>query len=184
MKAYTFHRGRICAGIATTKHERFGTVVALGESGRGRHLEVVALDRHNPPTVTNGRVLVARPKTISPRSGGRTFTILTAATPDEVDTCLVRVPTQWVYTRGTHGRTLVVEGEPERHAVGDGAHGQAGRCGGWDDALWTMRPGDELQVEPEGGNKSEPYRLWVEPDGRVQCDTVENRQLDLALREA
>jgi len=181
MKAYTFHRGRISEGIATTEHPRFGTVVALGEAGRGRHQELMALDRNAPATVVDGRVVMARPKTVQPRHGGRAFTLLETA-PGEADAFLARVCTQWAYTRGTRGEVSIVCGQPERLAEGYGAHGQAGRVGGWEDSLWVMRPGDELQVEPEGGRKSIPYRIWVEQDGSLQCDTVKNRDLDLAMR--
>jgi len=182
MKAYTFHRGRISEGIATTVYERFGAVVALGEAGRGRHLEIVGLDRRNTPLVEEGRVLSAAPKTISPRHGGRKFTVLTAA-PDEACAYLVRVSTQWTYTQGTHGYVTTWAGAPERHARGLGAHGIAGSAGSWDESLWVLRPGDDILVEPEGGRrKSEPYRIWVEMDGSLQCDTDRNREMDLAMR--
>lgn len=80
---------------------------------------------------------------------------------------LLRVSTEWVYTRDTYGRVGALSGEPSLLAKGNGAHGDAGRIGGWEDTLWAVSPGDILEIVPEGGNKTVVYVAVCHPDGSV-----------------
>ena len=61
MKVYTFHRGKLTDGVVVREDDRLGTVVFLGESGRGRRFEKIGLFRNNPAEVADGRVYDAHP---------------------------------------------------------------------------------------------------------------------------
>lgn len=186
MKTYTWRQGRLAEGLELREVERFGPSVVLGERGRGRWEEVVTLDRRSPPVITNGRVLDCEARTIAlPARDGRPerkFVVL-AATENPSPGALVRVSTEWVYTRGTLGRVQVLHGDVQVIARGSGAHGIAGRCGSWEDVLLIVPPGGEILIRPEGGYKTEPYRLWVDADGRVDSATDIDRDRMLALEE-
>jgi len=56
MKAFTFSCGKVYLAIKLRTDERFGQVVFLGEEGRGRRYEKVALGKRNPAEVIDGRV--------------------------------------------------------------------------------------------------------------------------------
>src|SRR5690606_11931484 len=132
MKTYTWRQGRLAEGLELREVERFGPSIVLGERGRGRWEEVITLDRKSPPVITNGRVLDCEARTIAlPARDGRPerkFVVLTASeTPSS--SALVRVSTEWVYTRGSRGRVEVMHGDVQIIARGYGAHGAAGRCG-------------------------------------------------------
>lgn len=103
MKAYTWHRGQLEAGLELCEVERFGLAVVLGDRGRGRWQEIITLDRCSPPAVTNGRVLDCEARTIAiPARDGRPerkFVVLTAANPSS-SSAIVRVWSQSPH-RGT-----------------------------------------------------------------------------------
>ena len=185
MKTYTWHLGRLAEGLELREVERFGPALVLGERGRGRWQEVITLDRRSPPVVTNGRVLDCEARTIAlPARDGRPerkFVVLTAATENPSSSALVRVSTEWVYTRGSRGRVQVMHGDVQVIARGNGAHGIAGRVGSWDDVLLVVPPGGEIFICPEGGYKTTAYRLWVEADGRVDAASDIDRDRMLAL---
>lgn len=184
MKAYTWRRGRLAEGLELREVERFGLALVLGERGRGRWEELVTLDRRSPPDVTDGRVLDCEARTIAlPARDGRPerkFVVLTAPSSSS-SSALVRVSTEWVYTRGSRGHVEILHGDVQIIARGAGAHGIAGRVGSWDDVLIVVPPGGEILIRPEGGYKTEPYRLWVEADGRVDSATDIDRDRMLAV---
>lgn len=184
MKCYTSKISGLSEGIELIKDERLGEVVFLGEQGRGRRYEKVALGRRNPPPVEecadqwriHCRRLVYRCQPCVIRGKARRegeeppkFHILERERANGEDTrILVRVCTRACYTRGSIGSWKVVSGKPETLVEGYGAHGDAGRIGRWYDGLVIMHPGDALEVTPEGGYKTEPYVLVHQGDRLVQ----------------
>lgn len=164
MKCFTWNGGEICQGLALTQDERLGQVLFLGENGRGRRYEKVALGRRNPAEVVNGRVLDAHPvKICLPAKDGKpekAFYVLEKPRNGNGNAVLVRVYTFTSYIRDGQGRWRVVAGKPETLVSGFGAFGDAGRVGNWDDGLVLMRPGDVLRVYPSRGQHS--YALWLD----------------------
>lgn len=166
MRCFTFSCGKLQEGLALTNDERLGQVVFLGEDGRGRRFEKVALGRRNPADVVNGRVIEAQPVKITlPARDGKpekVFYVLEKPANGEGE-LLVRVYTYTAYIRGGRGYWQTVAGKPETLVSGYGAFGDAGRIGNWDDGLIVLRPGDVLRVYPSRGDSS---ALWVGADGR------------------
>lgn len=185
MKTYTWRQGHLTEGIELREVDRFGLALMLGERGRGRWEEIVTLDRRSPPVVTNGRVLDCEARTIAltARDGreARKFSVLTAAENPSSSSAIVRVSTEWVYTRGSVGRVKILHGDVQIVARGNGAHGIAGRIGSWDDLLLIVPPGGEILIRPEGGHKTTAYRLWVEADGRVDAASDVDRDRMIAV---
>ena len=186
MKAYTWRRGALTEGIEVSEVDRFGLALVLGERGRGRWEEVITLDRRSPPVVTNGRVLDCEARAIAlPARDGRPerkFVVLTAATENpSSSSALVRVSTEWVYTRGSRGFITILRGDVQVLARGNGAHGIAGNIGAWADVLIVVPRGGEIYIRPEGGAKTTAYRLWVDADGRVDSATDIDRECMLAV---
>src|SRR5690606_16952367 len=180
----TWRQGRLAEGLELREVERFGPALVLGERGRGRWQEVITLDRKSPPVIANGRVLDCEARTIAlPARDGRPerkFVVL-STTENPSSSALVRVSTEWVYTRGSLGRVQVLHGDVQVIARGNGAHGAAGRIGSWEDVLLIVPPGGEIFIRPEGGYKTEPYRLWVDADGRVDAASEIDRDRMLAV---
>jgi hypothetical protein len=72
MKVFSWNAGRVTAGVEVRADERLGQIVFLGEEGRGRRYEKVALAKRNPAEVIGGRVLEARVQKITlPATGGK-----------------------------------------------------------------------------------------------------------------
>ena len=61
------------------------------------------------------------------------------------------------YTRGSYGSHEVLAGEVTPVVAGHGARGDAGRIGGWTEALVIMSPGAVVLVRPEGGRTSRAF---------------------------
>jgi len=186
MPAYTWHRGQITKGLKVSQGAT-GKVVAVGENGRGRSLieypivqanadavlaeaAVVELDRKEVPA----RYSFEQPTT-------KVIYGLTQSDSNE-DGFLVRVNTQWVYTRDTMGKFEAWKGNPTILSCGHGAHGDAGRIGGWKDGFVVMHEGDVLFVSPEGGRKTSNYALWVE-DGQIQTDLWSTWKINDAIKD-
>ncbi|MBI2326648.1 hypothetical protein HYU91_04660 [Candidatus Collierbacteria bacterium] len=186
MKAYNFVRGHLTDGLALTTDEKLGRIVFLGEVGRGRRYEKVALDRHNPPAVVDGRVLDCQPRkvTLQPKDGKpeKIFYVLEQSRGGS-DAVLVRIFTEGTYTKNTRGRWQTIAGNPETIISGYGAYGDAGRIGNWDDGLVLMRPGDVVKVTLSGGSKFEPYAIWFN-DGAPQCATWKEYETLTAVTSA
>lgn len=175
MKTYTFHFGSygspLKEGVVVQADEKLGQVVYLGEAGRGRRYEKVALDRRFPAEVTNGRVFDAEPikVTLPARDGKpeRVFFVLAKPKPGIADDrVLVRINTETSYVRGAYGRWTMVKGELETLISGHGANGIAGRVGSWADGLVVMKPGDALRVYPSRGDS---WALWIDAAGNPQA---------------
>lgn len=146
MRCYTYQAGRVTTGIAVTEDAGLGRVVALGEQGRGRIIAKVKLDNRRPPSVVHGRVVDCG--VVEFTAGGVRRHALTEAEEEAAPRVLVRVNCEGAYVRGANGRSLAYLGDPAKVTHGTGAYGDAGRLGGWTDALWIMRPGDALWVKP------------------------------------
>lgn len=163
MKTFTWSGGLISNGFALTSDEHLGQVLFLGENGRGRRYEKIALCRHQPAEVVDGRVVEAWPKKITlPAKDGRpekTFYVLQKPRNGNGDKVLVRICTLTSYVRGANGRYRKVEGDSETLIAGYGAFGAAGRVGSWDDGLVVLGVGDVLRVYPSRGQHS--YALWL-----------------------
>lgn len=174
MWCFTWHGGKLAEGLAIRADERLGQVVFLGEEGRGRRYEKVALGRRNPAEVVNGHVLDAHPVkiTLPPKDGKPEKVFYVLERPQVAsESLLVQVSTQWCYTKNSVGRWQTIAGSPETIVSGFGAHGDAGRIGNWADGLVNMKPGDVIKVQPEGGYKISSYALWIGEDGKPQTAT-------------
>lgn len=196
MKTYTWKNGRLFDGLKLTEDDRFGLVVFLGEPGRGRWFEKIALGRKAPAEAIDGRVHEARLVTITlPPQGSRpakSFHVLEAEATKNEDKVLIRVNTEASYIRGARGRHEVVEGSPTQHAAGHGAYGAAGRTGTWSDSLVEMSTSDVLRVRPTRSvDGHAEWALWLEdgvpktapwPEYRTM-KAVENGPSELAFGE-
>lgn len=165
MKAYSVTYRMIKEGIDLVSDQRLGLCVGLGESGRGRELTLVKLDRQETPEVRtdDGRTRVHEAGVIAFDAGGRTRHALVSPAPGD-NRALVRICTSGPYTRHTYGRTVPYWGEPVRVTGGHGAHGDAGRLGTWSDSLWILRPGEAVFIQPSGGDKVSTFILYHSPD--------------------
>lgn len=174
MKCFTWGKS-VEIGIAMISDPKLGQVIFLGEEGRGRRYEKVALGRRNPAEVVGGRVVNAVPQKITlPARDGKlekTFYVLERPRNGSNGQVLVRVSTQWCYTKNSAGRWETVAGKPETIVSGYGAHGIAGRIGNWDDGLIVMSAGDVLKIKPEGGYKTESFALWIDESGAPKTAT-------------
>ncbi len=187
MKVFQWLHGEIRAGVSLVKDERLGPVIFLGEEGRGRRYEKIALDRRNPAEIVDGVVLEANPKkiTLPTRDGKPEKVFYVLERQNSVsESVLVRVNTQWCYTRNSQGTWETVSGSPETLISGYGAHGDAGRIGNWNDGLIVMRPGETLKISPEGGHKTANYALWIGKDGVPQTATWEDYETLMAIERS
>ena len=174
MPAYSFRGGEISRGIKAERGAA-GIVVKLGEEGRGRVLtEVPLVSSENPSCLLEAAVVKLSEKEIPSRySDGqpqiKTAYGLTAGEKKEENAFLVHIDTSGPYTRDTTGEIIVKRGNPTVLASGEGAHGDAGRIGGWTDTLVVLKKGEVLLVRQEGGYKSAgPWAIYIEED-QVKC---------------
>jgi hypothetical protein len=184
MKTYNWKAGNVNEGLALTSDERLGQVVFLGEGGRGRRYEKIALGRRNPAEVVDGKILEAHPVkiTLKAKEGKpeKSFYVLEKPRHNN-DQVLIRICTLTSYIRGASGRYIKVEGEPETLISGYGAFGAAGRVGSWDDGLVVMKAGDVLRVYPSRSQYS--YALWLE-DGKPITTTWKDYENIQAVAKA
>lgn len=166
MKAYTVSGNCFLEeGIKTLPDQKFGIVVFLGESGRGRTYQKVGIFKKNPANVdVKGLIREAHPVKITPdKEKPEKFFIFLAKPKNQNDQrVLVRINTDVVYTRGCVGKWETISGEPQDLVVGQGAHGDAGRTAQWYDGLVVMKSGDVIKVIPDGGHKTGVYALFFE----------------------
>ena len=175
MRCFHWSCGSLQSGLHLQNDERLGAVVFLGEEGRGRRYEKVALDRSNPAKVEAGRVTEAHPRkvTLPARDGKpeKVFFVLEAPRQNAGDV-LIRVNTYSAYIRGGSGGWSTAEGAPETLVSGFGAFGLAGRVGEWSDGLVRMRPGDVLKIRPSRSiDGVSSFALWVDEDGTPKTAT-------------
>lgn len=167
MPAYTWKGGSIEKGIKLSQGAT-GDVVALGEQGRGRKsMEISTLGiETSVVALAMASVVVLKEEEIPARYSREEATVKVtyglSANGEPEEGLLVRVSTQWVYTRGSEGYIKTWKGSPTILAEGYGAHGAAGRICGWQDYLVVMHEGDVFYVHPEGGYKTHSFALWVE----------------------
>lgn len=168
MNTFTWSGGTVHPGMKISQDKRLGDIIFLGESGRGRHYEKIGISRFRPAEVIDGRVFKARPVKIipAPKDGkpGRSFYILEGPRKN-TNKVLIRICTLTSYIRGAYGRFFKEKGAPETLTCGQGAFGDAGRVGTWEDGLVVMQPGDVLRVYPSRGDHS--YALWLKDDKPV-----------------
>lgn len=184
MQAFTWSSGQISQGIALAKDDKLGDVVFLGEAGRGRRYEKVALGRRNPAAVVGGKVLEAQSVkiTLPARDGKPEKVFYVLEKPKALlGEVLVRVSTLTSYVRGARGYIETVAGTPETVIAGYGAFGDAGRVGSWTDSLVVLRPGDVLRIHPSRGECS--YALWLE-GGTPTTASWKDYQNILAVQKA
>ena len=141
--------------------------LTLGERGRGRWAVPIVLARRDPATDPE-RVRAIR--IASKHDKDRTALVLLTAEhgrPD--DLYLVGLTSRAVYTRGTWGRIEYLGGVGTARllARGSGAHGIAGRIGGWTEELWAAAAPAIWRSRPEGGHKTVAYYKILLHDGRV-----------------
>ena len=168
MKCFTVNGESLHAGIYTTQDEKLGTIIFLGESGRGRQYQKVALFRKAPAeTDKDGVIFNAHPIKITPdkTKEDKFFYVLAKPNNENDNRVLVRIDTGVVYTRGAYGTWNTKAGEPITLIKGMGAHGDAGRTAQWEDGLVVMKPGDVVKVVPDGGYKTGTYALFFNPSG-------------------
>jgi hypothetical protein len=162
MQAFTFADGQIKKGVIVDSGAT-GPVVALGEAGRGRSLVEVPIVEST--LTTEGAVTSAAVADL-----GEGIIGLTQSEKSETGAVLVRVSTAGPYTRGTRGEVKIHKGDPTILVSGYGAHGGAGRIGGWQDSLVVLKEGDVLYVRQEGGYKSAgPWALFIQ-DGKPKVE--------------
>ena len=122
-------------------------VIALGESGRGRHEEFVLF--HAPEDasyVELAQTKAGRPKIVQSQSSAGWLAVVSGA---------------GCYTRGTYGSIYCLKGADVKViAKGSGAYGDAGRIGGWNDFLVEIPEGTFLKVRPAGGD-FKIARYWL-----------------------
>ena len=169
--AFTFHGGNVREGIATQEDEKFGKVIFLGEEGRGRRYEKISIARQNGAQVTEGRIYdLFLKKIVLEATADKKEKIFFVAEKPATDytAVLVRINTQWTYTKCTVGTWSFIAGTAKPIISGYGAHGIAGRIGNWDDGIVEMHVGDVIRVTPEGGSKVYAFALWISDDGKPQ----------------
>lgn len=169
MKCYSVTHRFITEGIDLAPYVNLGLCMALGESGRGRELTLVKLDRRSTPEVrTDGACpRVHEAGVIQYEAGGQARHALVQPAPGD-NRALVRVCANGPYTRHTYGRIVPYWGEPVRVTGGHGAHGDAGRLGTWADDLWIISPGQALFIQPSGGDKVKTFILYHSPAGKLE----------------
>jgi hypothetical protein len=124
--------------------------IVLGEKGRGRWQEIVPCPAPVPAEIKIEITKSGKPR-ISPDI-------------DPSPGWIARVSTKGTYTRGTIGKARVPTEYRDRVKViarGNGAEGDAGRIGSWDDLLVTVVPPFPvfMRVKRHGGYKTPAYWL-------------------------
>jgi hypothetical protein len=181
MLTYTFHRGKLTPGLVVQMDDKLGWVVYLGEEGRGRRFEKVALYGKNPAEVVNEMIYEAHPVGINvqnrelERPEGQDFDFYVLAKPDNPKDprIIVRVNTGWQRFKRYDGWHETHEGQLKTLIAGQGAHGEAGRVATWLDSLVIMSPGDALKIYPEYRRDTAGYLLQYSTDKVVTCITLE-----------
>lgn len=127
-------------------------VMALGEPGRGRQLTLIRV-----PAAVAAQVQLEESKPGMPKR-----VAIVNSKPESVQmpcAWLARVSTCGAYVRGANGNVRVLVATASKVRVvarGQGAFGDAGRTGTWDDLLLVVEPGTVLRVKP---SRSDAY--WV-----------------------
>jgi hypothetical protein len=126
------------------------SVIALGDSGRGRHEELVPF--HAPEDanyVELAQTKAGKPKIVQSQNSTGWLAVVSGS---------------GCYTRGTYGTVYCLKGADVKViAKGSGAYGDAGRIGGWNDFLVEVPEETFLKVRPAGGDgKIDRYWLYFD----------------------
>lgn len=184
---YTFYQGKITDGIAVTTVPA-GHAVVLGEDGRGREIVSVpvlgdaASDRLATVKVVETDRKMVRARYSWEKDEERVSYALISATRPTPGIAIVRVRTDWVYTRGTSGKWEVWKGAPLALASGYRAQGDAGRLGTSADSLVVLHEGDVLFVSPEGGRKVSMYAIFF-ASNKVVCRRWHDWKVEDGVRD-
>lgn len=157
------------------------SVIALGERGRGRYEAVI------PCGVKKDEKFGSITKT---KSGNPK--IVPSSSPEHG--WLAIVSGSGTYTRGTYGTVYCQKEDVEKVqvlATGNGAYGDAGRIGSWNEFLITISDNTFLRIRPAGGqHKIERYNLFFSaekvfriPDSELQifCEQMGLEVLELDI---
>lgn len=192
MYCYTTRKGVVNAGIVLFKDPVLGPALLLGEDGRGRHQEKIALNRQQPAgdyLKDDGSRIVytAQPWPIYVKTRGseveRTIYTLRAPDVDDKSSALVRVDCEGTYTRNTSGRWELIAGSVVKVAHAWGAYGDAGRIGEWWDDLIVMPHGAVIKVFPSGGADKSPRYAVRNDQGVVTAVRWADYELLTAIEE-
>ena len=150
MPCFSFSRGKISSGIELKKSAS-GISVFLGEEGCGRKLVEV-------PVIGNAsesqRLLEAAMADL-----GQGIFGLIQSEQSETNTFLIRINSYEAYTRRGNGLWNLWKGSPTVVTKGNGADGDAGGIGRWDDGLIILHEGDVIRIRPSGDGPD--YALFV-----------------------
>jgi len=141
--------------------------ITLGESGRGRHLEVVPLSNRpaqapSDPGDVGYFVHGAPPE--------RQHAVLTCPTPSQKG-ILLRINTKGRYTRDSDGRIALVGGPAKLLTRGTWAEGDAGRLGSGPDELWHVGGPSLFEFVIQGGpSKGGGFRWLVVAEDLSEAD--------------
>lgn len=126
-------------------------VVCLGERGRGRFEAVVPCDVKKDDKFGS----IAKTKSGNPK-------IVPSSLPEHG--WIAVVSGSGTYTRGTYGTVYCQKCDAEKVqvlATGNGAYGDAGRIGDWNEFLITITDNTFLRIRPAGGQgKIDRYNLF------------------------
>lgn len=127
------------------------SVIALGERGRGRYEAVIPCGVKKDDKFGS----IAKTKTGNPK-------IIPSSSPEHG--WLAVVSGSGTYTRGTYGTVYCQKEDVEKVQVltlGNGAYGDAGKIGSWNEFLITITDNTFLRIRPAGGQgKIDRYNLF------------------------
>lgn len=159
MPCFSFKGGNITSGLKLEKGAA-GVSVRLGEEGRGRKLTEV-------PIIGEAGEAIELLEKAAVVDLGKGIFGLVQSERIEPSACLVRVSTEQAYTRRGNGSWELWKGNPIVMTKGNGADGDAGGIGSWDEGLFILREGDVVRVRPSGDGPA--YALFVK-DGKIKSE--------------
>lgn len=139
-------------------------VLSLGERGRGRYETLVPVQ---------GNLVESDFVELAPTKSGN-IKVIKGSNPEG---WLARISCCGCYTRNTEGRAYVHKQDDRNVTVlsaGNGAEGDAGRIGNWDDLLLKVNDKTLIRVKQHGGSKIDPYYLYFDTDKvtRIPCEEI------------
>jgi len=144
------------------------TAIILGEYGRGRNETIVPFQediKENdfiiPTTTKTGKVKIIK--------GG------------DNKGWIARISCKGCYTRGSVGTAYVHKEDSDKVKVlasGNGADGQAGRTGYWDDYLLQIEDNTLIRVKKHGGYKTPAFYLFF---GETKVFQISEEEIEIFL---
>lgn len=180
MKAFTFNCGEISEGLVVGSDPVLGPAVFLGEEGRGRHCEKIALYQSNPAEIIDNKIMETKLGVAVKNQEGKPFVITLAKAKDQEDRVLIKISTYSGYIRNARGYWEIIEGSVDCVVKGHGAFGEAGRVGTWDEGLCILRSGAVVRVF---GSR---YGDWIigYKDGQLEAMDYSDWQIKQAVMNA